>query len=129
MCYSGIGTPIIPIPVPGKRESWLKELVLQLHKCQTGSKTEDNVTELRRPKKGNRKFISLLFSGEVLSKFVLNSLLSLSCLYFRYSLSGVVEFILPIFPVWGPWSLYSLYTLYRVVEFILPIFPVRGRGV
>jgi len=74
-------------------------------------------------------------------------------------LCGVVELILPIFPVrgrgvgspvrgrgvgspvrgrgvytpdipcTGSWSLYSRYSLYGVVELILPIFPVRGRGV
>jgi len=59
----------------------------------------------------------------------------------RYSLYGVVEFILLIFPVWGRgvytpdfpctglWSLYSRYSLYGVVGFILPILPARGRGV
>jgi len=62
-------------------------------------------------------------------------------LYSRYSLYGVGEFILPIFPVrgrgvytpdipcTGSWSLYSRYSLYGVVEFILPIFPVRDCGI
>jgi len=35
----------------------------------------------------------------------------------------------PDIPCTGCGSLYSRYSLYGVVEFVLPIFPVRGRGV
>jgi len=34
-----------------------------------------------------------------------------------------------LYPCTGSWSLYCRYSLYGVVQFILPIFPVRGCGV